>query len=258
MIRPARDRRLLKRRIDAYLWHDRSMPVVRLRTILKEQFGSFERTAIIGGLVRDFARSGRSGFRSDVDLVVQAPRGEVQKLAERVGAVPNRFGGYAYYHPHWKVDFWALETTWAVVHGHAKASRLEDLVACTFFDCDAILYDIGTRQILASETYFDRLARNQIDINLRANPSVDGNLLRAIRRVFAWGAEPGPHLRAFIVDNLDDEAFQRISDTESNLYPISVTAQFNNAQALTSCLLDRARRSLLNTDVADQLDLPGL
>lgn len=258
MTGPARNRRQLKRRIDAYLWHDRSMPLMRLRTILQAQFGSFERTAIIGGLVRDIARRGRAGFKSDVDLVVEAPPHEVEELAERVGAVPNRFGGYAYYHPHWKIDFWALETTWAVVQGHAKASRLEDLVSCTFFDCDAVLYDIRSRKVLAAEAYFERLLRNEIDINLEATPSVDGNLLRAIRRVLAWGAAPGPRLRSFIADNLDDESFRRISQVEKNLYPIAATAHFDSAADLASYLMDPAKRRQFNTSVAEQLMLPGL
>ena len=258
MLPPARDRRLLKRRIDAYLWRDKSMPVARLRALLAEQFGGFERTAIIGGLVRDFARSGRSSFRSDIDLVIQAPAADVAQLAVRLGAVPNRFGGYAYHHPHWKIDFWAMEATWAVVEGHASASRLEDLLGCTFFDCDAIMYDIASRRILSGNSYFDILIDNRIEINLRPNPSMEGNLLRAIRRVFGWGAEPGPKLREFIVDNLDERTFEQISRTEAKLYGTAVTADFDSAAALTSCLLDPAQRSRLQTSAAAQLALPGL
>ena len=258
MLPPARDSHLVKRRIDAYLQRDKSMPVARLRALLAEQFADFERTAIIGGLVRDFARRGRSSFRSDVDLVIEAPRADVSRLAARLGAIPNRFGGYAYHHPHWKVDFWAMEATWAIVEGHASATRLEDLLQCTFFDCDAIMYDLGTGKVSAKESYFDALANNSIEINLQPNPSIEGNLLRAIRRVFAWGSEPGPKLRQFILDNLNEATFDRIAQTEARIYSTAVTADFLSAPALTGCLLDPAQRSRIQTSVANQLQLPGL
>ena len=234
------------------------MPVVRLRHLLEDSFSSLGRVAIVGGFVRDFARNGRRAFRSDIDLVIEAPRDEVDALAHTLSAVPNRFGGYAFYHPHWKVDFWSLENTWAVVNGHATADRLEDLVNVTFFDCDAILYELGDKRVVADDAYFARLARNQIDINLRPNPSEDGNLLRAIRRVFCWGAEPGPQLLNFILQTLDEERFQRLNDIEQSLYPIAVTDFFRDAAALKFGLTDQSLRASLETSLARQLELPGV
>lgn len=255
---PARDRKLLKRRIDTFLWKDRSMPVSRLRQLLEEHFSSLGRVAIVGGFVRDFARSGRNAFRSDIDLVIEAPRHEVDALALRLSAVPNRFGGYAFHHPHWKVDFWSLENTWAVVNGHATADRLEDLVNVTFFDCDAIIYELSTKRVVAAEAYFARLALNQIDINLRPNPSEEGNLLRAIRRIFCWGADPGPELYSFIVQTLDEDRFRRLNDIEQSLYPIAVTDFFQDAATLKSGLTDHSLRADLETSLAHQLPLPGV
>lgn len=255
---PARNHQLLKRRIDTFLWDDVSMPVRRLRWLLEDEFTSRGRVAIIGGLVRDIARRGADGFRSDVDLVIEAPRQTVKDLALSLDASPNRFGGYGYQHPHWKVDFWALEDTWAVVHGHVEAERLDDLVHSTFFDCDAVLYDIEDRQVMASESYFERLAKNQIEINLRPNPSEDGNLLRAIRRIFCWGAEPGPLLHRFIFETLDEERFEQLHKVEQKLYPIAVTTYFKSAAALKLGLMDPSKRIDLETSVAEQMQLPGM
>lgn len=255
---PARDRKLLKRRIDDFLWKDRSMPVSRLRQLLEGRFSSLGRVAIVGGFVRDFARSGRNAFRSDIDLVIEAPGHKVDALALELSAIPNRFGGYAFHHPHWKVDFWSLENTWAVVNGHATADCLEDLLKVTFFDCDAILYELGTKRVVADDAYFTRLALNQIDINLRPNPSEDGNLLRAIRRVFCWGAEPGPQLQSFILNSLDEARFRRLNAIEQSLYPIAVTNFFANAAALKSGLTNPSLRADLETSLARQLTLPGV
>lgn len=233
------------------------MPIQRLRWLLEDRFVSLGRVAIIGGFVRDIARHGRDSFRSDIDLVIEASSKDVQDLAASLDACPNRFGGYGYKHPHWKIDFWALESTWAVAQGHVHASRLEDLVHSTFFDCDAILYDLESRQVMASEFYFERLAKNEIEINLRPNPSEDGNLLRAIRRVFCWGAEPGPQLRSFILQRLDDERFQQLNKVERQLYPIAVTTYFENAEELKAGLMNPAKRTDLETSVAEQMHLPG-
>src|ERR1700720_1018771 len=109
----APDLHSLKRRLDRYFWASNSAELVRLREILNEQFGAFTHIGVVGGLVRDFAREGRSGFRSDVDLVIEAPEALVAALARRLNARPNTFGGFAYHCKPWKIDFWALEATWA-------------------------------------------------------------------------------------------------------------------------------------------------
>ena len=117
----------------------------------------FERAAIIGGLGRDFAFRGKRGFHSDVDIVIDAPACAVQRLANTLGATRNRFGGFIYKDTRWKIDFWALETTWAAQNGHVTVSCIEDVASGTFFDCDAILYDLRQRKVHARDEYLDQL-----------------------------------------------------------------------------------------------------
>lgn len=233
------------------------MPVVRLRQLLREHFLPFERVAIVGGLVRDFARYGKRGFHSDVDLVIHAPRESVAALARQLDAQPNRFGGYGYHHPLWKIDFWALETTWAVTSGNASASSLADMTTCTFFDCDAILYDLKKREILADSAYFDRLNSNKIEISLRPNPSIDGNLLRAVRRLLCWSANPGDRLADFISEHLTDDALARISATEARLYANRVLHDFDDAETLKAHIFDSETRLRIDPGFGKQLRLPG-
>lgn len=98
--------------------------------------------------------------------MTEAPAQDVAKLARRLGAIENRFGGYGYQWPRWKVDFWALETTWALRSGHISASSLEDLKDGTFFDWDAVLYEVNNRWVLCSEDYFDKLDSGRLGLNL--------------------------------------------------------------------------------------------
>lgn len=248
----------LKRRVERYLWHDESMPLVYLRQLLKGSFGNFERVAIIGGLVRDFARRGSSGFRSDVDLVIDAPEEAVAALAHKLQASANRFGGYGYRHPNWKIDFWALETTWAARRGLVVVNELRDLVNCTFFDWDAVLYDLHARRIIANDDYLDKLRRRRIEINLLPTPSVQGNLLRAVRRLLLWNLEAGPKLKDFIDCHLDADSFAAISQIESSIYYNPILKSFRDEGALAEQLFSLGKRTLINTDFGEQLRIPGV
>jgi hypothetical protein len=254
----AADNDILKRRVDDYLWRDESMPLVRLRELLDSHFKVFRRIAIIGGLVRDLARKGAAGFRSDIDLVIDAPQEEVAALAFRLKARANRFGGYAYSHPNWKLDFWALETTWAATSGYVRVKELGDLTRCTFFDWDAILYDLRSRKIISRIGYLETLRRNEIEINLLPTPSIHGNLLRSVRRLLLWNLEAGPLLKDFIVEHLDAETFRTIAKTEQSIYPNPVLRTFENVDALSSQLFSLEARPQISTSFAKQLNLPGV
>lgn len=254
----ATDKHALKKRIDRFLWDSNSVRAVELRRLLKDRFIPFGRVAIIGGMVRDFARSGREGFSSDVDLVIDVPIEKVAALATELSADPNRFGGYSWSIGSWKIDFWAMESTWAYREGHVDVGRLEDLTSCTFFDWDAILYDLGTKSIHCDRDYLDRLRRGQLDINLMPTPSVNGNLLRAVRRILLWDLEAGPRLTEFIERHLDDVTLSEISATDRRLYATSLVSGFRTTRLLLDHLKCKEERLELATYYARQLSLPGI
>ena len=210
-----------------------------LQATLAHHFRVFDRVAIVGGLVRDFAREGRSEFRSDVDLVIDAPAEDVAQLAKRLRATPNRFGGYGSKEGLWKIDFWALETTWA--RRHVPLERLEDIVFCTFFDCDAVAYNLWDRKLICADGYLERLAQKVLDINLRPNPSPMGNLIRAIRRLVLWQVLPGPKLKKFIQQHLDDDALRLVQKTERKLFSHHVSTSWRKSIEAQKFLLDQDR-----------------
>lgn len=218
----------LKRRLDRYFWSNSSGEMQNLQAILEKHFFKFDRVAIIGGLVRDFALGGRSAFRSDLDLVIDGPEKDVSVIAKDLYATPNRFGGYGCKVGPWKIDFWALETTWG--RRHVPVQRLEDVIACTFFDWDAVVYELKNKQLIYIDGYMERVSNRILDINLRPNPSPKGNLVRAIRRLSLWQAYPGPKLRDFIDEQLDENALRFVQSKEKELFRNPVSICWNTAE----------------------------
>lgn len=238
----APDLRSLKLRLDRYFGNDnKSQEMDCLRGIWKDHLDQFEKVGVIGGLVRDFARGGRSAFKSDLDLVIEASSAKVVRFAESVGASPNRFGGYGFVYGPWKIDFWALERTWAATNGHVQVSHLPDVIRCTFFDWDAVVYDIKQKKLSCDGDYLEKIRSSQLEINLRANPSELGNLLRAARRIIRWRLEPGPVLRNFIVERLNDQAFNRMRKEERQKFSFRVTDEYDDAKKLRHALLIHPR-----------------
>lgn len=251
----------LKKRLDRFFGDDnKSKEMERLRNIRKRHFDRFKNVGVIGGLVRDFARGGRSAFKSDLDLVIEASSVEVACLAESVGASPNRFGGYGFVDGPWKIDFWALERTWAATSGHVHVSHLPDVIRCTFFDWDAVVYDIKLKKLSCDRDYLEKIRSSRLEINLRANPSELGNLLRAARRIIRWGLEPGPVLRSFIVERLDNQAFDRMRAEERQKFSFRVTDEYDDAEKLKDALLIAPRcrpqdPNQIDMDFGDAADL---
>lgn len=230
----------LKRRLDRYFWSNHTGEMVFLRRLLDEHFAAFDRIAVIGGLARDFAREGRSGFRSDIDLVIDAPQRSVAEVAALLHATSNRFGGFGCKQGPWNIDFWALETTWARKYVHVES--LEDIIYCTFFDWDAIAYDLKGRRLICQENYLSRIRSSTLDINLLPTPSPWGNLVRAVRRLMIWNLQAGPLLREFICEQLDESALQFLQAKEAELYTYSVSTCWKTAAEAKRMLLSSTHR----------------
>ena len=218
----------LKCRLDEFFSDDSEEDVVYLQQILNHHFLSFKRVCVIGGLVRDFARVGRDGFDSDVDLVIDAPQSDVKTLAEKLSAEENVFGGFSTKVGRWKIDFWAMENTWAFRNNLIKVNSLEDVINCTFFDWDSVAYDLKNRRVICSENYLEKIRSNILEINLLPNPSPLGNLLRAVRRLILWNARAGKVLTQFIKERLDEPALSYVKKKELELYENPVSLKWKN------------------------------
>lgn len=254
----ARDEEILKRRVDDYLWRDKSKTVVALRQVLDEKFGDFEKVSIFGGMIRDIARGGKRGFQSDVDLVIDAPQSQVKELAESLAAKPNVFGGFGYTSTRWEIDFWALETTWAHRHGHIKASSVDDLLEGTFFDWDAAHYDIKSRKLHAQPGYVERIRSRTLGVNLVKTPSAVGNAVRAVRRVLLWDLKASQSLLDFVDQVVSDNGLEALLHYERRKHQRSVCEAYAERSRLLEALAAGNGKVHSVWGSPRQLELPGL
>lgn len=147
--------------------------------------------ALIGGMLRDIALEGTKKFCSDIDVVIACddPSAIQHVLASQLFPwTRNRFGGYRVELTKWKVDVWTLKSTWAFRERLVAGNSFEDLLRTTFFDWDAIVYLLGSNQIIAIDGYLDRLGDRALGLNLKTNPNPEGNAVKALRYAAKYSA----------------------------------------------------------------------
>jgi hypothetical protein len=235
-----RTRLRLKRRVDAFF---ASKTGGRGEVAdFAASLGDLGRAVVIGGMLRDLCLSGPRGFRSDVDFVVHpGSLAEYDRFIGRLGGKPNRFGGHSMELSHWKVEVWPLQRTWAAVKGHVAVDSVEDLLDVTFFDWDAILYDVAEKRLIASDAYYDRVSQLIIDMNLEPNPNPLGNAVRALRYAYRWNAHLGERLVRHICRQVSEVGWSDLVAYERSSF-LDVRLNSVNGEAVTRCLrkYDRA------------------
>jgi predicted nucleotidyltransferase len=222
---PVRDGVELSRRMQSFLTDEaRGGPEI---ADLIGHLGQVGEVAIFGGMPRDIARGGAAAFASDVDLVVHASAERLAELMRDGAAVRNRFGGYRIAGRRHSYDVWALPSTWAVRSGHVQASHLADLVRTTFFDCDAVLYLCGSRQVHHGPRFTAWLRDGVVDINLEENPNPNGVVARALRIILEHEQIISPRLGEYLrrmaggsANQVDGAGASRLSSVLAGLRPL--------------------------------------
>lgn len=184
-----------------------------------DELQSMGHVVLIGGMLRDLAVLGNLRFQSDVDLVI-APHDEdeLNRRIQHLNLTKNRFGGYSWPAGKWRVDVWVLRETWANVMGHVKVERFEDLVRTTFFDFDAIIYKIQSKELVHEAGYFTRMGRKVFGINLRPNPNPVGNAVRAFRYARRLGFRWSPELTEFVVETVEKVGWDELMYREEQSF----------------------------------------
>lgn len=168
---------------------------------------------IFGGLLRDLALGGVASFESDVDIVVRPFDVQIfQRWATENGFKPNKFGGFRLIKDRWLFDVWELERTWAFLQDASIPRTKHTLINTTFFNWDAIVYDIKANQIICSRSYFKELSEFHLEMNFELNPNPLGSLVRCLKFIRKNKARTGPKLTNFICKNMhtfsDREIFE--------------------------------------------------
>lgn len=191
---------------------------------------------IFGGLLRDLALRGVASFDSDVDIVIRPFDGMAfQNWAEESGFEQNKFGGFRLFKDRWLFDVWELDRTWAFRQDASIHRTKYTLTNTTFFNWDAIVYDIRTNQIICPQSYFEDLSQLRLEINFEPNPNPLGTLIRSLKFV-KDGAKTGPNLTTFIRNNMDLYSDSEICRYDRNKSRIPSLEQSFIAQVRRRCI----------------------
>jgi hypothetical protein len=191
-------------------------------------------TVLIGGAIRDVARAGKRAVYSDLDFVAyDGDRDHFVAQMERHHGIRNKFGGYGLRCFQLKVDVWHIEDTWAKTAGLVDVKAPADLLNCTFFDWDSVIYDIRGRKLVFSDDYLERLQRNVMDIRLEENPNPRGSIVRALRRAAQWRVKFGPRLSAFSRKCLHELSWEELVSLDARAFSDPILKYLNRDRILS-------------------------
>jgi hypothetical protein len=183
---------------------------------LKELAGSFGPMAIFGGLIRDLALGYSREFSSDIDVVVKdMPPHVLARYLEPYKAQRNSFGGFRVQFGRWGFDLWTFDSTWAFAEGLIDGRELTDLLRTTFFNWDAVLFDIATGELTARPTYFEDLTNHWLAINLRQTPNELGATVRALRALAEGRVTLAPELAEFLHSRIPKYGLDQITAVDA-------------------------------------------
>jgi len=138
---------------------------------------------LFGGILRDIALLGRSGFSSDIDAVVEGDWTNCVRYLDSLGARRNKFGGYRLVVAGWPVDIWNAKETWAIRHGFVQYKGIASLTETTVLNWDAILMNWRTRSFIYRPHYLEHMHARLLDIVLEENPNPLGMATRVFRHL---------------------------------------------------------------------------
>jgi len=175
--------------------------------------------ALFGGMIRDLCFETNWTFYSDVDIVVNI--GDGNKLTEILGNYNHRrnaYGGFRIHLGKWSMDVWNLADTWAFANNHAQCQGFHSLVRTTFFNWDAIVFELNSGTFHCHHDYFDNLNHRFLDINLQANPNVLGTVVRTWRFLELKRAKISKRLAVYLSEHTQLFGTDRVFDYEKAGY----------------------------------------
>lgn len=209
--RPAKSLDHVVRRVRSFL----SEPEQAEVTQLLEKLAKHSELAVFGGFLRDIALAGRKGFRSDFDVVMKTSQTTtIDGLLPNGSWSRNKFGGYRIVLERWQVDLWEFSETWAFKQGHVSGATWQDLGSTTFFNWDAIVLELASWKLHASNDYLRLLNSSILDINLRPNPNPLGMVVRALRAVSSGRVKLAPRLASYVATALRDYSDDAVIEAE--------------------------------------------
>jgi hypothetical protein len=111
-----------------------------------------------------------------------------------------------------------------------RVEQLSDLLRCTFFDWDSVVFDLRTGQLLFDDAYLRRLKLGLMDLRLASNPNPAGSLVRALRRAALWRVRFGRELSEFSRYYLSVLDWQDLVERDKAAFGDAVLAHLDRAE----------------------------
>jgi hypothetical protein len=251
----ARDKSSLKKRVDRFFYTPLKFRGEVSSVIMSLTKETEQNIYAFGGLVRDISLFGLKDFSSDVDLVFDGSKAELEKALSSIKSAPmteNKFGGFRLHMTSWDIDIWSAEDTWAFREGLVEFSGIESLLETTLMSWDSALYDVNHKKLSYREHYLEDILKGRLDIVLANTPNEIGAMVRLGRTIQAKNAKSlSPKAAGLIRYYLDKYSFNELVEYEKQSY---------HDQFITLTSLDSLSRTLdsdsQNEDVT--LDLKQL
>ncbi|MEB6592041.1 MULTISPECIES: nucleotidyltransferase domain-containing protein [Pseudomonas] len=138
---------------------------------------------LFGGFIRDVALFSVRGFNSDIDVVVDCKKEELDYFFNFYDAKENKFGGYRLDVGGWSLDVWSLRDTWAFKEHLVALKDRTSLLETTITNWDAVAYSFLDEKLLMSPNYLAQLSSGVLDVVLVDNPNRLGAFLRVLRAI---------------------------------------------------------------------------
>ena len=187
----------LRKRVIRFV--EKELDVLPAFSNLRQFALGFGPMAIFGGLIRDLALGYSRGFSSDIDVVVKdMPVDVLERALEPLSAQRNKFGGFRVQIGRWELDIWTFDGTWAFTNGLVGGREMHDLLKTTFFNWDAVLFELEQREIVCAPSYFTDIRERRLTIKLRQTPNELGAAVRTLRLMYTDEASLSPELASFL------------------------------------------------------------
>ncbi len=160
----------------------------------------FGESAIFGGMIRDFLLGSPKGFRGDIDIVVNTDSlDELFFVFQNYPITRNKLGGLRIKLGSWDIDVWKLKDTWAFKNVNGLNVDLNNLPYTTFFGLDSISYNLRSKKIVCTPTYFDHFHRKVLDVTCPMYSSEQYILKKGFRYIAGMAFEPTPEMKVRLI-----------------------------------------------------------
>lgn len=223
---PANSISALRKRVGRFLSSDRYSRE-EIREVI-DAVSPLGEIAIFGGAIRDLGLRGNEYFPRDVDMVIATKDVDsLDRALARFNKTKNRFGGYRLSLGRWKADLWPLHLTWAFQEDYFNGNGFRDLLKTTFFDWDAVLYEINGGSIVALDGYLERLQSGVVDLNFEPNPNPVGATVRILRLCISGNGRLAPRLTHYLQSRFLDYKVTELINAERGGYEKPILTEDN-------------------------------